>query len=428
MSSNGKLPKGWQKKRLDEVTDIRFSSVDKHVVADEVPVRLCNYMEVWKNPYIHGGLNFMEGTATPAEVERFTVEPNDVLLTKDSETKEEIAEPSLVHEKIDNLVLGYHLALLRPDESQAHGPFLAAQLRIPEFRAQFVRAASGVTRYGLSLGAVGSAEVWLPPTTVQRRIADILWSCHDAIELTREVIDQTRKLKSAMLADLLTNGLPGHHKKYAKHAKVGRYPADWQLVPLDDLIEDGRPICYGILMPGRGYPGGVPVVKVKDIRGGQIDESDILLTSPDLDEEYRRSRLRTGDLLMTIRGSTGRVAIVPATLDRANITQDTARLSVADYVTRDYLYYALQGHALQLLIQHHTIGQAVKGINIEEVRKLLIPLPAEAERTQIVELFHCLEDRLSSEHDLLARLLATKSALSQALLTGRAPVAAKGGE
>jgi type I restriction enzyme S subunit len=70
-------------------------------------------MEVWKNPYIHKHLNFMEGSATSKEIERFGLRCGDVLLTKDSETKDEIAEPSLVREQIDSLVLGYHLAQLK---------------------------------------------------------------------------------------------------------------------------------------------------------------------------------------------------------------------------------------------------------------------------------------------------------------------------
>jgi len=126
ISSNGKPPQGWQCKRLDEVADIRFSSVDKHVYAQETPVRLCNYMDVWKNPYIHEDLDFMKGSATQQEIERFALQTGDVLLTKDSETKDEIAEPSLMREQIDGLILGYHLALLRPDKSQVLGAFLAA--------------------------------------------------------------------------------------------------------------------------------------------------------------------------------------------------------------------------------------------------------------------------------------------------------------
>ena len=62
-------------------------------------------------------------------------------------------------------------------------------------------------------------------------------------------------------------------------------------VPLDDLVVDDRPITYGILKPGSGFPGGIPVVKVKDMRDGVIDQSDLLLTTPELDYQYRRRNL-----------------------------------------------------------------------------------------------------------------------------------------
>src|SRR5437870_5197303 len=85
-----------------------------------------------------------------------------------------------------------------------------------------------------------------------------------------------------------------------------------------------------ILMPGRGFRGGVPVIKVKDIRDGKVDTSDLLLTDPKIDEAYFRSRVRPGDLLFTIRGTVGRTALVPPTLEAANITQDTARIALSD--------------------------------------------------------------------------------------------------
>lgn len=354
---------------------------------------------------------------------------NWTLLVSSNGNPDRVGDCVFIDAENDFVFASFLVALTSKEPSVVDPRYLYRLLKSDAVQSAISRNVQGSTGLNnINLPLLLRQRILVPPVAVQHFTCNLLHSADEAIDHTRAVIDQTRKLKSAMLQDLLTNGLPGRHKKYVNNNKVGCYPADWRLVPLDHIVDDGRPICYGILMPGRGYPGGVPVVKVKDIRGGQIDESDILLTSPELDEEYRRSRLRTGDLLMTIRGSTGRVAIVPATLDRANITQDTARLSVSDDVTRDYLYYALQGHALQQLVQHHTIGQAVKGINIEEVRKLLIPLPGDDERTQIVELFHRIEERLTSEHALLTRLLATKSALSQALLTGRVPVAVKGDE
>lgn len=302
--------------------------------------------------------------------------------------------------------------------------FAAYLLKSESTIQQLHRFSQGVTddRLRLYFEQLKPIEVRLPPRAIQVRIAKILASVDDAIEATRAVIDQSRRLKDSLLAVLLTNGLPGRHSAFTTNGKTGRVPSDWVLKTLDELVTTDRPICYGILMPGRGHKNGVPVIKVKDIRDGKVDESQLLLTSPAIDEEFRRSRLQTGDLLITIRGTTGRVAIVPDSLDAANITQDTARVSIADETIRDFVYYALQTRQLQDQIAHNTIGQAVKGINLEEVRKLTIAIPTPNECRLIVQMFHSIELRLNTESDYFVELSKLKNALSQGLLTGRIPV------
>jgi len=220
------------------------------------------------------------------------------------------------------------------------------RLTDPRFVSEALNTASegvakitgGQTRPKLTLRDYKTVEILLPPLGEQRKIAAILSSVDDAIEATQAVIAQLGVVKQAMMAELLTRGLPGRHTRF-KQTEIGEVPEEWGVVSLDSCIENDRPICYGILMPGKGHPGGVPVVKVKDIKNGTIDERDILLTTPELDEQYRRSRLRDGDVLLTIRGTTGRVARVPKSLAQANITQDTARLTVRSDIDRDFIYY-----------------------------------------------------------------------------------------
>lgn len=158
-------------------------------------------------------------------------------------------------------------------------------------------------------------------------------------------------------------------------------------VPLDDLVEDDRPITYGILKPGSGFPGGIPVVKVKDMREGIIDQSDLLLTSPELDYQYRRSRLRAGDLLISIRGSVGRMAEVPANLENANITQDTARLTIKQDYNRVYVRGVLESQLLQHDMEKNIRGVAVKGINIGYLRKLGIPICERKTQDRLADLY-----------------------------------------
>lgn len=158
-------------------------------------------------------------------------------------------------------------------------------------------------------------------------------------------------------------------------------------IPLNDLVEDDRPITYGILKPGTGCPDGVPVVKVKDMRDGVIDQSDLLLTTPALDYQYRRSRLRAGDLLISIRGSVGRMAEVPENLENANITQDTARLTIKPEYNKVFVRGVLESEPLQHDMERNIRGVAVKGINIGYLRVLGIPMCNRSEQDRLALLY-----------------------------------------
>ena len=163
----GDVPAHWEVRRLRTVAEMRVSNVDKHVRKDEMPVRLCNYVDVYKNDRIRQGMAFMGATASLAEVEKFHLERDDVLITKDSEAWDDIGIPALVEETADDLVCGYHLALLRPF-TETLGPYLALTLQSNAVAYQFHVRSNGVTRYGLTHTGIQSVQVPLPPLPEQR--------------------------------------------------------------------------------------------------------------------------------------------------------------------------------------------------------------------------------------------------------------------
>lgn len=192
-------PDGWRNAVLSNAMDIQFSNVDKKRQVTEAPVRLCNYMDVWRNDYIDDAMPFMAGTATATEIGRFALRKGDVLLTKDSETREDIASTACVLDVGGDLVAGYHLAVLRPLPDVAVGGFIAKQLMVPFFRRHFIRAAAGATRYGLSIESVRNATVWLPPVPEQDRIAATLQNAdHDVALLKSFIIALSLQRKSAV--------------------------------------------------------------------------------------------------------------------------------------------------------------------------------------------------------------------------------------
>ena len=207
----GDIPEHWEVRRLKTVADMRVSNIDKHINDDEIPVRLCNYVDVYKNDLIDGTIDFMSASATEDEISRFHLRIGDVLITKDSETWDDIGVPALVVETAPDLVSGYHLALLRPDTTQLLGSYLFRALQSRAVAYQFHVEARGVTRYGLSHSGILSAAIPLPPVEEQAAIVahlDKLTSDIDAaIAHTRREIELLEEYRTRLIADVVTGKL-----------------------------------------------------------------------------------------------------------------------------------------------------------------------------------------------------------------------------
>jgi restriction endonuclease S subunit len=161
-------------KPLRRLATIRSSNVNKLMEPDEQIVRLCNYVDVYYNDRITGEIGFTQGSATPQEIKKFGLKAGDVVITKDSETPDDIAIPALVEPSAEGVVCGYHLAILRPIETEVYGPYLFWSLKAKPVRDIFSARALGITRYGLTLGSIASAAIPVPSLEIQRLIAIFL--------------------------------------------------------------------------------------------------------------------------------------------------------------------------------------------------------------------------------------------------------------
>lgn len=159
---------------LKHVADIRVSNVDKKSTNADLPVQLCNYTDVYYNERITASLQFMSATATTDQHRVFGLKKGDVLLTKDSETADDIGVSAVVMDDVPNLVCGYHLAVIRPKDGRARGDFLRWALASTSSRQRMSAAATGVTRFGLRSDAIADLPIPVPSIVTQHAIADYL--------------------------------------------------------------------------------------------------------------------------------------------------------------------------------------------------------------------------------------------------------------
>ena len=241
-------PEHWEVRRLRTVADMRVSNVDKHTREDEVPVRLCNYVDVYKNDRITLAMPFMAATASRDEIERFRLESGDVLITKDSETWDDIGVPALVAESAHDLLSGYHLALLRPT-NEILGSYLARTLEIKGVAYQFHVRANGVTRYGLTHNGIQSVCLPLPPLPEQTAIVEYLDKAtadiDAAIVRARRQIELLQEYRTKLIADVVTGKLDVREAA----AQLPDEADDQDPIEDSDLLTDG--IAEGLYDPDK---------------------------------------------------------------------------------------------------------------------------------------------------------------------------------
>jgi type I restriction enzyme, S subunit len=198
-----RFSKDWSTSTLSEVAEIIVSNVDKKSSPTELPVRLCNYTDVYSRSRIEANQDFMTATATPSQVKKFALCVDDVLITKDSETPNDIAVPSIVKSTSEDLLCGYHLAIIRPG-NRVVGSFLKFYFELKSTRSYFASRANGATRFGLPVSAIEQVPLRLPTIQEQTAIASILESAELEIDTRTSLLQSLRDERSALIQQLLT--------------------------------------------------------------------------------------------------------------------------------------------------------------------------------------------------------------------------------
>jgi type I restriction enzyme S subunit len=234
------VPAHWNMNRLKEISNIQNSNVDKKSNENETPVQLCNYVDVYKNDFIKASIDFMWATANKSEIKRFTVNKDDVLITKDSETCDDIAIPALATEFLDGVLCGYHLAQLRTKDKVLLGTYLFRLFQSKNYGFRFVIYAKGITRFGLGQSAIADSLTPVPPITEQQAIAVYLDTNTEKIDRKIDLLSQKAtqygKLKQSLINETVTQGLDKTiPMKDSGIQWIGKVPVHWEVTAITNI-------------------------------------------------------------------------------------------------------------------------------------------------------------------------------------------------
>ena len=253
------------------------------------------------------------------------------------------------------------------DECRAHAN------RVPTVLGRFRRAVLAAATSGIL------TKGW-------REIAAVSATGRDLLDATREGHAEVAGRSQQALDGGRRH--KGRHRRYrvpdpVDQSGLDTLPDTWAWASGAELVKPGDEVVYGILQPGPKLREGIPYIRGRDIKDGRILVDQLLRTSPAVAERHLRSSLRGGDVLLGIIRAT-KVAIVPAELADANITQGTARFRPSQAIRTSYLAIALEAPATQTWLQARYRGIDMPGLNLADIRRVPIPLPPTEEQDEII--------------------------------------------
>ncbi|RWG08630.1 MAG: restriction endonuclease subunit S, partial [Mesorhizobium sp.] len=210
-------------------------------------------------------------------------------------------------------------------------------LRSHAFQEEFYRWGHGIVAdlWTTRFADIKNIRVFLPDLNAQRQIASFL------DRETARIDDLIAKKQHLLcIADELWDATLNHFV-FPNSPNWENLPPNWRKVRLKYLTDPRRPIMYGIVLPGPSMEEGPMIVKGGDVKPGRLHPDRLCRTTYEIEAGYVRSRLRSGDLVISIRGGIGDIEVVPSEIDGANLTQDAARIAPGSRVDREWLRYAL---------------------------------------------------------------------------------------
>ncbi len=423
--SEYELPSGWSWVTLEDVVEsVRNGISTKPVGHAGVSILRISAVRA-------GALDTTDVRYLPGDVSDyadFIVQPDDVLFTRYNGNADLVGAAARVPSGVTSTVYPDKLIRVRPITSLIEPKYLEAASNVgPSRRHIESHSKSAAGQVGISGADLKKTPIPLPPSGEQRRIVAKLHELRTRSRKAREALDEVpallEQLKQSVLAaafrgDLTAEWRAAHpnvepasvlleriraerrrrwdesnpRKPYGSPEPIAEHlasdlwelPPSWSWASVSEVVSSERPLCYGVVQPGADE-GDVPLVRVCDVDDRMnIDASSLRRISSEVAAEYSRSRLTGGEVLVSVVGTIGRIAVVPDFLAGANIARALARIAPHEPINGCWIALALQSDALARHLVRESREVARKTLNLGDLAGIPIPLAPPEEMDAII--------------------------------------------
>lgn len=415
MTVFGEIPDGWKIEILENLgtTYSGLSGKSKEDFGTGQPY--ITYMNVFSNTKINTEL--FDYVAISSSEKQNKVNYGDILFTISSETVNEVGMSAVMLEEFDDLYLNSFCFGFRLKSFKDLLPDFARYLfRGEEVRKIIAVLSQGSTRFNLSKNSfVKKVYIKLPPLPEQQKIATILSTVDEKIDIIDAQITQTRELKKGLMQKLLTRGI-GHTK--FQDSVLGEIPESWMV----DLLDNQTKRVSGHT-PNKAfanyYNGGIKWVSLAD--SSSLDKGWIFNTKNEISLEGVKNSSAVihpkGTVLMSRDAGVGKSAVMG---ENMAVSQHFIAWICCEKLNNWFLYYWLQ--VKKEYFERIAVGSTIKTIGLPIFKKLQIPVPPITEQNEIATILQTIDEKIDVLKSKKESYQELKKGLMQQLLTGKVRV------
>lgn len=319
-----------------------------------------------------------------------------------------------------NIIGGLHTIVLRNKKGITTNGIRPYLLKSPLVLKSLKRIATGASVLGISKGNLSKIELIIPAIKEQQKIAQILSTVDEKIDLIQSQIQATQALKKGLMQQLLTKGI-GHTE--FKESKLGRIPANWAVVRFSDYIiqmsSGWSPKCL-VEAANLGEWGSLKTTSIS-WDGYNPNENKKL---PNYLKPREELEINLDDILITRVGPRKRVGVVVHVNDprkKLMVSDNMLRLKISEDFNPAFLAFMLGSSLVQPNWKQKIAGlaEAQVVLNQKTIKNTFVALPPLQEQQKIANILSTVDEKLAILKEKKDQYQLLKKGLMQQLLTGK---------
>lgn len=369
-----------------------------------------------EGPYLVTGVDFHNGRVDWDDCYHVSVDrceqdkgiqlhENDLLVTKDGT----VGKTAFVVDCPEQATLNSHIFLVRSKDGSVEPEYLYYVLNSFIFTDFMKNILTGTTIKGLTQGNFYKFVFEAPDVPTQKKIVEILESIDAVIDKTRDLIEKYSSLMKGVVQDILTDNITDENT-----VKMGTFS--------DALGGKRVPKGSALTIAKTSHP----YIRVRDMTKPKIVEltDDFLYVEESDFHKISRYIVDAGDLIISIVGTVGAVALVGESLDKANLTENCSKIVNIKGYSPEFLYYFLKSEYGQKEIAGGTVGEVQAKLPLKNILEIKVPILSEPEQEAIVEKLKVIDEKIDREVQYYNKMENIKAGLMHDLLSDLVDVSA----